>query len=292
VKIKVSFLKEKEWVNKYVRFVFHIPTFITLGVVVLVPVSVIIYLSFTSYQLGLTGIQWIGLENYLRLPYDERFVNAIWHSFYFVGGALFLELLLGMGFALLLNNNFRGRAIYRILLLLPMMSIPTAIGMAWRMMYNRSFGVLSHFVTLFGLQPIPWLSSAQLTIPALIIVDVWHWSPFVMIILLAGLHSLPTIIYEAAAIDGASKRRQFLYLTLPLMKSYIIIAVVLRGILAFKTFDKVWVMTQGGPNFASELLNVYLYTTAFLYFNFGYACAVGVIFLGIMTTLVLLRIRT
>jgi multiple sugar transport system permease protein len=266
-------------------------TFLALGVVAVFPAITIFYLSFHAWQLGISSVQWVGLENFVELITDERFIDAIWHTIYFVGGGVSVQLLLGLGIALLLNRELKGKNFYRIAILLPMMCMPSAISMIWRIMYNRTFGVLTYLVTHLGFAPINWLGTKNLAIPALLMVDVWQWTPFIMIILLAGLQSLPKSCFEAAVIDGASRTQTFFYVTLPLMKFHILAALILRSILSFKVFDKVWIITEAGPNFASETLNVYAYTQAFLYFRFGYACAVGIAFSVIILGMTIFQIR-
>lgn len=280
-----------EWVERHLQFLFHIGTFVALGAVAAVPAATIVYFSFHSWQLGISSVKWIGFGNFVELVTDERFINAIGHTLYFVAGGVSIQLLLGLGIALLLNREVKGKMFYRIVILLPMMCMPSAISMIWRIMYNRTFGILTHLATAFGLAPIGWLGTKNLAIPALLIVDVWQWTPFIMIILLAGLQSLPQSCFEAAVIDGASRTQTFLYVTLPLMKFHILAAVVLRSILSFKVFDKVWIITEAGPGFASETLNVYTYSQAFLYFRFGYASAVGIAFSAIILGMTVFQIR-
>ena len=277
--------------NRRSSYFYHIGTFTTLGFVAILPLAIVLYLSLTEYRLGGSSARLIGLRNYIELFSDNRFSASVLHTLYFVGGSISLEFILGFGLALLLNRAVRGTTFYRLVLLVPLMCMPAALSMIWRIMYNRTFGILTHFVTIVGFSPINWLGSKSMVIPALILVDVWQWTPFVMIILLAGLQSLPKSCFEAASIAGASRMQTFVYITFPLMRFHIFAAVSLRIILGFKEFDKVWIITEAGPGFASELINVYTYTQAFLYFRFGYGSAIGIAFCVILLVISIFTIK-
>jgi len=176
---------------------------------------------------------------------------------------------------------------------MPMMATPVAIALVWTMMFHPQLGVLNYLLSLVGLPPSLWVYDPSTVILTLVMVEVWHWTPLVMLIVLGGLAALPTDPYDSALVDGATSWQMFRYITLPLLMPYIMIVLVIRSIDALKVFDTIFVITQGGPGTASETLNIFLYNQAFQYYHMGYASAVVVIFfvLIIALSLVLLHIR-
>ncbi|MBW2087163.1 MAG: sugar ABC transporter permease, partial [Deltaproteobacteria bacterium] len=206
----------------------------------------------------------------------------IWLMLYFAFASVFVQLVIGFALALMLNREFRGESVVRMLLLFPIIATPVAMSLVWSMMMNPFMGVLNYLVSLVGLGPWEWAAHSASVMPSLIMVEVWHWTPFFMLVLLAGLKNLPKDPYEAAIIDGASKIRIFIKITLPLMQPYIVLVVILRLIHGFRVFDKIFVISGGGPNRASETLNLSIYDTAFNALNYGYASALGVVMLGII----------
>jgi multiple sugar transport system permease protein len=185
------------------------------------------------------------------------------------------------------------RGVLRAIFIMPMMATPVAIALVWTMMFHPQLGVLNYLLTSVGLPPSLWVYSPTTVIPALVLVEVWHWTPLVMLIVLGGLASLPTEPYESALIDGASAWQMFRHITLPLVMPFIMVAVIIRAIDALKTFDTIFVITQGGPGTASETINIFLYLQAFAFYDIGYASAVVVVFFVIIVvfSLILLWAR-
>jgi multiple sugar transport system permease protein len=198
---------------------------------------------------------------------------------YFAFGSVFIQLVIGFALALLLNREFKGESVVRMLLLFPIISTPVAMSLTWSIMLNPFMGVLNYLLSLIGIGPSEWAASSATVMPSLILVEVWHWSPFMMLVLLAGLKNLPKDPFEAAIIDGASRIQMFTRITLPLMQPYIVLVIILRLIHGFKVFDKIFVISGGGPNRASETLNLMIYHEAFDALNYGYASALGVVML-------------
>jgi multiple sugar transport system permease protein len=233
----------------------------------------------------------VGLDNFLRMAGDERFLLGLARTLGYTVVSVAGALVLGTALALLLNRSFPGRGIVRSLFMLPMMATPVAISLVWLLMYDPSLGVLNYFLSLFGMQPRLWVNDPQFAMLWLIVVDIWEWTPLIMLIALGGLASLPSEPFEAAYVDGASTLQIFRHVTLPLLRPYLVIAVLFRGIDALKTFDQIYVITGGGPGFATETLNIYIYRNAFEYLHIGYASAMLVVFFLIVTAISMLLIR-
>jgi multiple sugar transport system permease protein len=254
-----------------------------------------VYMSLHSwFASSLTSPEFIGLANFKRaFLEDERFRNALWLTLYFTALATVLQVVLGVALALLLNRPFRGKGFFRSIFLLPMVATPVAIALVWMMMYNPTLGVMNYLVGLVRLGPFKWVSDARLVIPALAAVDTWEWTPLITLITLAGLATLPLEPYESALIDGATPAQMFWRITLPLLRPTIMVALLFRSIDCLKTFDIIYVMTAGGPGFASETLNVYTFQVGLFYFHIGYACSLLVILFALVlgVSLLLIKVR-
>ncbi|ASC69802.1 molybdenum ABC transporter permease subunit [Halomicronema hongdechloris C2206] len=221
-----------------------------------------------------------GFDNYTRLVLDGRFWQSMWNTAVFTVVSLVIELVLGLGIALTLDQGFRGRGWVRTIAILPW-ALPTAlIALAWRWIFNDQFGVWNDMlINWFGIlqEPISWLGDPVWAMVAVIAADVWKTTSFVAILLLAGLQSIPQDLYEAHAIDGASPWQSFRQITLPLIMPQILIAMLFRFALAFGIFDLVLVMTGGGPGGATEMVSLYIYDTVMRYLDFGYGAALVVV---------------
>jgi multiple sugar transport system permease protein len=243
---------------------------------------------------SLTPPTLIGLANYQKiLTGDPRFREAFFRTLYFTFIAVSVETVLGVAMALLFNREFWGRGLVRTLSILPMMATPTAISLVFVMMYHPTLGVMNYLVSLTGLSPFKWTYSSSTALYAIALVDVWEWTPLIMLIALAGLAALPKEPYESALIDGASPLQCFWLITLPLLRPTLIVAILFRSIDALKTFDIIFVMTQGGPSNSSETINILLFNQAFSYFNMGYASSMAVALFAIVmgASLILMKVR-
>lgn len=256
---------------------------VILGMMVF-PVGYTVWLSLHDwFASSVTPPKWIALDNYITLlTNDTRFIEALGRTILFTVAAVALQLVLGTGMALLFNQKFKGRNLVRTLFLLPMVATPVAMSLIWLLIMNPVGGVLNWTLKLFGLPPGLWLNSAETVIPSLVLIDTWQWSPLVMLMVLSGMTMLPTEPFEAAAIDGASPWQSFRLVMLPMLRPAIMVALLFRSIDALKTFDIIYGTTQGGPGFASETLNLYIYSQGFTYFELGYASAVLVVFFTIV----------
>jgi multiple sugar transport system permease protein len=257
------------------------------------PLVYTLFMSVQDWTISSTAEpQFVGLDNYVNLfAADARFRNSIVVTFYFTILGVTIQTVLGVTLALLFNRQFWGRGLLRTLAILPMVATPVAIALIFVMMFHPTLGVLNYFVTSLGLPAWTWTYSSGTVIPALAIVDTWQWTPLIMLICLAGLAALPHEPYEAAMIDGASKAQMLWLITLPLLRPTIVTAVLFRLIDSLKTFDIIFVMTQGGPGGASDTINLYLFNTAFSYFRMGQASSMVVIFFAIILGLSVLAVR-
>lgn len=274
------------FVDRHARWLFPAPALLFVFLLMVFPILYTVWTSFTGWDLG-TGkpATFIGPDNYAKLLGDERFKSAIGRTLSFTALAVGAEVVLGVAIALILNAEFRGRRLVTSVLLLPMMATPVAIAMVWLLMYEPSAGIVNYILRSLHLPTPLWIAGTDSVIPALALVDVWEWTPMVVLISLAGLASLPSDPFEAAAIDGASTLQTIRRITLPLLLPTIVVATLLRLIDALKTFDIIYTMTGGGPGFASETLNVFAYQQAFQYFSFGYAGSVLIVFFAIVLSL-------
>ncbi len=275
--------------------VFTLPSILVVVALMAFPVAYTLYLSVHSwFASSVTAPEFVGLHNFRRaFVEDERFRNALWLTMYFTVLATGLQLVLGVALALVLNRPFRAKGLIRSVFLLPMVATPVAIALVWMMMYNPTLGVMNYLVGLVGLGPYKWVSDASIVVPALAVVDTWEWTPLITLITLAGLATLPIEPYESALIDGASSAQMFWRITLPLLRPVIIVALLFRAIDCLKTFDIIYVMTQGGPGFASETLNVYTFQVGLFYFHIGYASSLLVILFALVlgVSLLLIKVR-
>jgi multiple sugar transport system permease protein len=283
------------FVEHHPVLVFTLPAAVVIFVLMVFPVFYTVYMSLHSwFASSLTVPEFIGLQNFKRaFTQDERFRNAIWLTIYFTILATALQLVLGIALALLLNRPFRGKGFFRSIFLMPMVATPVAIALVWMMMYNPTLGVMNYLVGLVGLGPYKWVSDVRFVIPALAVVDTWEWTPLITLITLAGLAALPLEPYESALIDGATPAQMFWRITLPLLRPTIMVALLFRSIDCLKTFDIIYVMTAGGPGFASETLNVYTFQVGLFYFHIGYACSLLVILFALVlgVSLILIKVR-
>ena len=272
--------------------VFIVPALLVVGAVIIFPWLFTVWMSAFDWTIGSVA-HFIGLENYLKLATNQRFLEAIVHTLYFTLLAVVVPLILGTVAALIFHREFPLRGLLRSVFTMPMMATPVAVALVWTMMFHPQLGVLNYLLSLVGIPPQSWVYAPGTVIPTLVMVEVWQWTPLVMLIVLGGLAALPTEPYESARIDGASDWQMFRHITLPLLLPFILVAAIIRLIDSLKAFDLIFVISQGGPGTASETLNLYLYLQAFSFYNLGYASAMVVVFfvLIVMLSLTLLYLR-
>ena len=281
-------------IDRNLAYVLPAPAAIVILLLMGYPFFYTVSLSLQRVNVTMTRFTFVGLENLVEVLTDDvRFLNALWITLYFTVASLMLELVLAMIMALVLNRTFRGLGVIRTLFLLPLVATPTATSVIWLIMMEPSIGILNHFLEVVGLPRSLWVAGDTSVVPSLVWINAWHGVPFVMLILLAGLRSLPTEPFEAARIDGASKLQEFFRITLPLLKGAIVVAMLFRAIDTLKVFDAIWIMTAGGPGRRSETLHIYSYLTAFEFYDLGYGSAVILVFMVIILVIsaVLIRLR-
>ncbi|NJM66439.1 MAG: sugar ABC transporter permease [Acaryochloris sp. RU_4_1] len=261
-------------------WLFVAPALILLLIVFAYPIGRAFWLSLLTKNLG-TNLKpvFTGVGNYSRMMGDGRFWQSLGNTAFFTAIAVTVELILGMGVALVLNQSFRGRGLARTIAILPW-ALPTAlIGLSWTWIFNDQYGVFNDILMRLHLIEVPanWLGEPTLALLATIAADIWKTTSFVAILLLAGLQSIPQDLYEAHAMDGASPWQSFRQITLPLLMPQILIAVLFRFAQSFGVFDLIKVMTEGGPAGATEMVSLYIYATVMRYLDFGYGAALVVV---------------
>ncbi|AOX01041.1 sugar ABC transporter permease [Moorena producens PAL-8-15-08-1] len=270
------------------------PALLLLLLVYGYPILRSFWLSLFTNNLG-TQLQPVfsGLNNYGRMMGDGRFWHSLWNTVIFTSVSVALELVLGIAIALILNQTFKGRGIVRTIAILPW-ALPTAlIGLVWAWMFNDQFGVWNDILVRLGIiqEGINWLGYPTTAMMAVIAADVWKTTPFISILLLAGLQSIPQDLYEAYALDGATPWQSFKQITLPLLMPQILISLLFRFAQAFGVFDLIKVMTGGAPGGATEVVSLYIYTTVMDYLDFGYGAALVVVtFLILVTTVIIIAL--
>ncbi|HKP11968.1 MAG TPA: sugar ABC transporter permease [Blastocatellia bacterium] len=259
----------------------------TVAVLLALSVYPLIYAIKVAFQSGAgEGAHWT-LAHFARLFSDGFFLAALWHTLVYAAAALTFEFLLGLGLALLVDRPLRGRGLFRALLLVPMMLPPVVVGVVWRLMLNPDFGAVNGTLRGAGVntEALTWTASPKLAMLSVIAIDVWQWTPFVFLVLLAGLQAIPQEPYEAARMDGSSAWQTFRFITLPLLRPAMLIALLLRTMDLLRVFDQIFILTEGGPGFATETISLYIYRAAFRFFDFGYAAAMSFVLL-IITNLI------
>jgi len=262
-------------------YIFLIPSLILIAVLVLYPVFETIRLSFFNYRIQTMalGETFIGLDNFKHILSDSEFFTSLKFTLVFTVVAVSLETIIGMLFALIMNQKIPGQGIIRTAVLVPW-AIPTIIsGLMWKFMYSQQYGVINYILKTLKIitKDLPWLSDAQLAVVATIIADVWKTTPYMSLLILSGLQTIPPQMYEAAAIDGASRIQRFFHITIPLIKPVLAVAILFRTLATFRIYALISVLTSGGPANATQSLSLYTIKTYFNYGNLGYGAALATV---------------
>ncbi len=257
--------------NRTFRHWSLLPAVLLFGALTLYPLLNLARMSVSTVEFTQAAEIWTFTpkRNFDLLRADEVLRPAIVNTFVFVAVSVTIEMVLGLALAISVAG-VRGKRWIRTLLILPILVPPVAIGSMWKLMYNYDFGIFNQMLVAVGLAPVNWLGSASIALASVIAVDVWHWVPFVFLILFAAVEALPVDLLEAAHVDGASRWQAVRLITIPLLRPAIIVALVFRSILAFKVFDEVYLLTSGGPGTATELINLHLYKVFFEQNQLGY----------------------
>ena len=285
--------------ERNLRILFPLPAILFVAVMMIFPILYTLFLSFTNWNLTSGApFTFVGFNSYIRVLSEPRFLHALARTFAFTFFAVLLEGFLGVAIAIILNRAFVGKGVAKLLLLLPLVATPVAVGIVFNLFYDPTIGLANFILQSLGLPQGLWISSANSVLPALILVDVWQWTPMITLIVLAGLAGLSEEPIEAARVDGASEWQILRYVTIPMVMPVILTALILRLIDALKTFDIIFAMTGGGPGYASETLNIMGFKYSFEYFRIGqssvilvvlflvvFACSMGIMKLRASTEL-------
>lgn len=273
--------------NKLTPYLFLAPAGLVLLVALFYPICYMIYASFLDWNPSqrIGEADWVGIRNYTKLFSDAAFRESMWVTLKFAGIVVTVEMFIGVGLAMLLDRNIRGMSVLRTLFILPMMIAPIVVGLMWRYMYHPTVGIFNKTLIGWGFDPIPFLADGNWAFASIIIADVWQWTPFIFILSLAALQSLPASALEASKIDGATSWQQIIYIKLPLMLPVLIVTLLLRLIDSFKVLEVVLVMTNGGPGLSTEILSLRINRTASEFRELGEAAAMSNLLLIVLLIL-------
>lgn len=269
--------KCKQWANRSTPYLFLAPAMLIMGFALIYPIAYMMLGSLYDWRpsQAFEEARFVGLDNYAMLLSDPGFFESLGVTLVFAFSVVSIELLLGIGLALMLERPIRGMSVFRTIFILPMMIAPIVVGLIWRYMYNPQFGVLTKISEWLGVGPIPWLSDPSWSLISVIIADVWQWTPFIFILCLASLQSLPKSTMEAARLDGANTWQMIIHIKLPLMMPVLVVAGLLRLIDAFKVLEVIMVLTNGGPGLSTEILSLRIFKTVTINQELGAAAALS-----------------
>jgi len=275
------------------RYASLLPAVIVLAVLTVYPVANLLRMSLSTIEFaqGTDVWTWTPMRNLAMLAGDEVLRPALRNTFVFVIVSVAVEMVLGLALALVVAELGRGKGWVRTALILPILVPPVAIGSVWKLMYNYDFGIFNQALVALGASPVNWLGSPSLALMSVIVVDVWHWVPFVFLILFAAVEGLPVDVLEAARIDGASRWQMIRRVQIPLLRPAIVVALLFRSILAFKVFDEVYLLTSGGPGTATELVNLHLYKVFFEQNQLGYGALLSLAIIAAIVAFLLVARR-
>ena len=256
---------------------FMMPALIVLIMVLAVPLVYDVLVSFFDKSLKYPGLgNFIGLKNYINDLHNDEFTGSVVTTWIFTIGVVSIEFLLGLFIALGLNALGKGKNLIFTIIIIPMMITPVAVGLTWRLMLHSQLGIINYLLSFFGVPKIAWLGDSRLALPTVMFVDIWQNIPYMVLVLMAGLVTLPREPFEAASIDGASRSQSFFRLTIPMMMPTFSVVILLRAIMSFKTYDLIYVMTRGGPGTVTQVISYTIYNQAYRYLNTGTAASMSI----------------
>jgi multiple sugar transport system permease protein len=282
--------------DKVLSWVFLVPVIGILAIAAFIPLGYGLVLSFYKYKLNMPSLKplFIGLGNYIDLFKDELFIRTLMNNIIFAFLSVSIEVVVGVIIAMLLSDDSKISRIIITVILVPMIIAPVVAGTLWRMMLDRTYGVVNYLLSFLNIPPVAWLASDRTALFSIIFVDFWQFMPYVAILVLSSIKSIPDTLFEAARVDGAGAFTIFKKIVLPIIAPVIIVVAMVRLIDAFKVFDTVFVMTQGGPGSATEMLPTYIYRQGIKFFKVGYSSATAILFIMAMSGIAFIfyRIRT
>ncbi len=282
-------------ISKKTLLLFFLPGAIFMGAFLIYPIMKMVFDSF--FKVGITGDRaFIGLDNYIKAFTAGGFMKQLKNTLVYILIAVSVETILGFIFALLFELNYKGSKIVRSFMMTPLMIAPLVAGLIWKLMMSSNFGIVNEMLTRIGIlsnaSDILWLADSRWSLIACCIADIWLTTPFMMLMILAGLQGLDGSMIEAARMDGANKLQEIFYIKVPGIKPVLLTALSVRIIDAAKTFDIIWAMTEGGPNSSSETISIVIYKTLVKYNNTGYASAMAVIFIIVLVVFTLVFMQS
>jgi multiple sugar transport system permease protein len=279
--------------DRQFKYAMVLPAVLVILLIGLFPLIYTLMVSVQNINMLEEDTSFSGLLNYARLLHDARFWQAFGHTFLFLGIALPVEFVLGLLLALLFLDEMPGKQVFVALLVLPIVISPIIAGAMWRLLFDNRFGPINQIISWFTGEPttILWIVNPSFVYPAILIAEIWQWTPFMFLLLLAALSNVDRSLIEAAQIDGAGFLTTLFKITLPLIKPVIWIALLIRGLDLFRLFDIVWALTKGGPGTRTETISIYAYIQGFQQFETSYAAAMAFVIIVILSLLVMLALR-
>lgn len=279
-------------INRRNFVIFMLPSLIALMLVLAVPLVYSMITSFFDTNLKYRGLgDFVGLQNYIEVLKDVYFLDSVKTTVVFTVCVVVLEFLTGLGIAMLLNNIKKARNFFFTIIIVPMMITPIAVGLIWRLLLHSDLGIVNYVLSLIGITGKAWLADSTIALKTVMFIDIWQNVPYMVLVILAGLVTLPTEPYEAAAIDGASRIQSFFNLTVPMMIPTFSVVLLLRTITALKTYDLIFVLTRGGPGTTTEVISYHIYQQAFRYLEIGKASAMSYLLLLMIVPVAFLFIK-
>jgi multiple sugar transport system permease protein len=276
--------------DRWLRFFLLLPAVVVLLVFSVYPFLYSLYSSLYNYRFG-QFTTFAGLGNYEKMLGDRAFWGSIGTTLLFTVAVVPVELIIGLTLALLLTENVRLRTFYRTAFIIPMVLAPVVVGIIFRLLYNNEFGLPNYILQQVLNLRVDWLGNSSLALPSIMLMDIWQWTPFMFLVLLAGLQAIPVDLFEAARVDGATYWKSLRFIILPLLRPTILVALLVRTMDALRIFDQVYVTTQGGPGTSTEVVSFYIYKTAFKFSQFTYAASLLVVLMVITLIISVLYIR-
>jgi len=271
---------------------FVLPALILLFVIIVYPLGYSFYLSLHDFNLAKSYARcFVGLGNYIEIFKDSYFLESLGLTFILSGFIISVEFCAGMGIALLINRRLKGMFIIQTLFFVPFAMTPIATALLWRYIFEPDIGVLNYLLRVMGFEALKWHAGSSTALMSIGVVSVWRWIPFTVVILLAGLESLPLSVYEAARLAGASSSQVLRYVTIPMLKPLMTFLILIRFLYSLKLFEPVHILTQGGPGSATEIFNYRLYKTVFRFFDVGYGAAMSFVMFGLCILLCLVLVN-
>ncbi len=279
--------------DKHYLVLFLAPAIISLAVLSLYPLIFSLKTSFFGWDLIKPGSEknFVGFRNYTTIITNKAFQGAVWITLKYTLASVTFAILAGTAMAFLFFQNLKGTWVVRTVVITAMVISPVIVGTLWRLMYSPDFGIINYALSLVGLGPYSFLAEKETVLSSLILVDVWEFAPLVMVIILATLQGINPTFYEAGVIDGCNAIQLFLHITLPMLKPALLLALLIRTMDCFRTFDSIYAMTGGGPGTSSQNLNILMYNTGFEFFQISKVCAMAILSLIIITTICLILVK-